>query len=161
MDARLTTRNDAPDPPEHHGGLSADQLIDAIRRTRGWIIAFSLVGLACGTFMAVVAPNVYRAAAKLMVRWGSREQTTTDSVETGQRAAANSRNEDLETEIQLLNAPVVYENTVKKIGAASLLAPYDPAAGADETSNPFLIRWFHGMQRWWFGNGSPAQSGAP
>jgi len=161
MDARLTTRDDAPEPAEHHGGLSADQVIDAIRRTRTWIVVFSAIGLACGTFMAVSAPNVYRAAAKLMVRWGSREQTTTDSVETGQRAAANSRNEDIETEIQLLNAPVVYENTVKKIGAASLLAPYDPGAGGDDSANSFSVRLFHAAQKWWFGNGSAAQSGPP
>lgn len=156
VDARLTTRNDEPEAPEPSGGLAADQVIDALRRTKFWIALFAVIGLACGTFMAVAAPNVYRAAAKLMVRWGSREQTTTDSVETGQRAAANSRNEDIETEIQLLNAPVVYENAVKKIGAASLLAPYDPNAGVDDSGNIFPIRWFHAAQKWWFGKSAPS-----
>ncbi|HET6162164.1 MAG TPA: Wzz/FepE/Etk N-terminal domain-containing protein [Planctomycetota bacterium] len=159
MDARLTTRNDEPEAAEPSGGLSADQVIDALLRTRFWIAVFAVIGLACGTFMAVAAPNVYRASAKLMVRWGSREQTTTDSVETGQRAAANSRNEDIETEIQLLNAPVVYENAVKKIGAASLLAPYDPSAGEDDSGNPFPIRWFHAAQKWWFGRSISSEGG--
>jgi len=155
VDARLTTRNEEPDAPEPAGGLTADQVLDALRRTRFWIILFSSVGLACGIFMAAAAPNVWRASAKLMVRWGSREQTTTDSVETGHRAQANSRNEDIETEMQLLNAPIVYENTVRKIGAASLLAPYDPSGGVDDSGNPFPIRWFHGLQKWWFDRGSP------
>ena len=156
MDARLTTRNDEPETPETSGGLAADQVIDALRRTRLWIAVFATIGLACGTFMAVAAPNVYRAAAKLMVRWGSREHTTTDSVETGQRAAANGRSDDIETEIQLLNAPIVYENAVKKIGAASLLAPYDPSSGEDDSGNPFPIRWFHSAQKWWFGRAIPS-----
>jgi uncharacterized protein involved in exopolysaccharide biosynthesis len=157
VDARLTTRNDEPEMPEHSGGLSIDQVLDALRRTRFWIILFSSAGLACGIFMAATAPNVWRASAKLMVRWGSREQTTTDSVETGHRAAVSSRNEDIETEIQLLNAPIVYENTVRKIGAASLLAPYDPSGGIDDSENPFPIRWFHSLQRWWFDRESPTQ----
>jgi len=156
VDARLTTRNDEPEAPEASGGLAADQVIDALRRTRLWIAVFATIGLACGTFMAVAAPNVYRAAAKLMVRWGSREQTTTDSVETGQRAAANGRSDDIETEIQLLDAPIVYENAVKKIGAASLLAPYDPSSGEDDSGNPFPIRWFHSAQKWWFGRATPS-----
>lgn len=156
MDARLTTRNEEPAAPEASGGLAADQLIDALRRTRFWIALFSVIGLTCGTFMAVRAPNVYRASAKLMVRWGSREQTTTDSVETGQRATANGRSDDIETEIQLLDAPIVYENAVKKIGAASLLAPYDPVAGEDDSANAFPIRWFHSVQKWWFDQGSPS-----
>lgn len=155
MDARLTTRNEEPEAPEPSGGLSADQVLDALRRTRFWIILFSSAGLACGIFMAATAPNVWRASAKLMVRWGSREQTTTDSVETGHRAAVNSRNEDIETEIQLLNAPIVYENTVRKIGAASLLAPYDPSGGIDDSGNSFGIRWFHNLQKWWFDRESP------
>jgi len=156
VDARLTTRNDEPEALEASGGLAADQVIDALRRTRLWIAVFATIGLACGTFMAVAAPNVYRAAAKLMVRWGSREQTTTDSVETGQRAAANGRSDDIETEIQLLDAPIVYENAVKKIGAASLLAPYDPSSGEDDSGNPFPIRWFHSAQKWWFGRATPS-----
>ena len=78
-----------------------------------------------------------------------------DSVETGHRAAVNSRNEDIETEIQLLNAPIVYENTVRKIGAASLLAPYDPSGGIDDSGNSFGIRWFHNLQRWWIDRESP------
>jgi uncharacterized protein involved in exopolysaccharide biosynthesis len=155
VDARLTTRNEEPEAPEPSGGLSADQVLDALRRTRFWIILFSSAGLACGIFMAATAPNVWRASAKLMVRWGSREQTTTDSVETGHRAAVNSRNEDIETEIQLLNAPIVYENTVRKIGAASLLAPYDPSGGIDDSGNSFGIRWFHNLQKWWFDRESP------
>jgi capsular polysaccharide biosynthesis protein len=45
---------------------------------------------------------------------------------------------------------------VKKIGAASLLAPYDPSAGEDDSGNPFPIRWFHAAQKWWFGKSSPS-----
>lgn len=152
MDPRLTARAGEADPDEAATGLSSDQLLDALRRTRSWIILLAVLGLAGGGFLAIVTPNSYMSIGKVMVRWGSREQTTTDAVEGPVHATASSRSEDIQTEIQMLTAPVVFERTVRALGAGTILAAGDPSA-EDDAKTPAPIHWFHVAQDWWFGRG--------
>lgn len=152
VDPRLTARAGEADPDEASAGLSSDQLLDALRRTRSWIALLAVLGLAAGGFLAIVTPNNYMSIGKVMVRWGSREQTTPDSVEGPSRASASSRSEDIQTEIQMLTAPIVFERTVRALGAGTILSAGDPSINDDPTT-PAPIRWFHVAQGWWFGRG--------
>jgi uncharacterized protein involved in exopolysaccharide biosynthesis len=149
LDSRFTGRASEAEPDEASPGLSTDQLLESLRRTRSWILLLALVGLAGGCFLAIVTPNSYMSVGKVMVRWGSREQTTTDAVDSPQRATASSRNEDIQTEIQMLTAPIVFERTVRALGATVILEAGDPTHEDDETT-PAPIHWFHVAQHWWF-----------
>lgn len=152
MESRFTARSGDADPDEATPGLTSDQLLDALRRTRSWILLLAILGFAVGCFFAIVTPNTYMSVGKVMVRWGSREQTTSDAVDGPQRGAATSRTEDIQTEIQMLTAPVVFERTVRALGAASILSAGDPSS-EDDATTPLPIRWFHVAQRWWFDRG--------
>src|SRR5262245_39164869 len=152
LDSRFTGRPSEAEPDEAAPGLSTDQLLESLRRTRSWIFLLALVGMAGGCFLAIVTPNSYMSVGKVMVRWGSREQTTTDAVDSPQRATASSRNEDIQTEIQMLSAPIVFERTVRALGAITILDAGDPTHADDETT-PAPVRWFHVAQRWWFERG--------
>jgi uncharacterized protein involved in exopolysaccharide biosynthesis len=152
LDSRFNARASDADPDEAAPGLSTDQLLDSLRRTRSWIVLLTLLGFAGGCFFAIVTPNSYMSVGKVMVRWGSREQTTSDAVDGPQRGAATSRTEDIQTEIQMLTAPIVFERTVRALGAGSILSAGDPS-GEDDATTPAPIHWFHVAQRWWFDQG--------
>jgi uncharacterized protein involved in exopolysaccharide biosynthesis len=156
VDARLPSRASDSDPDEAASGLSSEQLFDALYRTRHLIILLMVLGLAGASFVSIVTPNTFMSVGKVMVRWGSREQTTTDSVDGPRNTAASSRAEDIQTEIQLLSAPIVFERTVRKLGATAILKSGDPT-NKDDAATPAPVRWFHTAQKWWLDRPMPGE----
>lgn len=111
------------------------------------------LGVGAGLFRAVTLPNQYRSVGKLMVRSGIRENLTVDAAISSDVASDGGRmisgRDAVMNELQVLSAPAMAEKVVKRLGAESLVAPYDPTWGSDQDAS-WAMRLFHGFQAWWF-----------
>ncbi len=146
-----------PDPQPELPAARIDPVafgIAALLRFHLLIILMAVVGLVAGAFVAVTKPNQYTSVGKLMVRSGIRENLTVESAISGRDSSSMRIQGDREpilNELQVLSSPRLYEMAVEKLGADTLLAPYDPTWGASEDA-PWAMRLFHGFQSWWFGS---------
>lgn len=131
----------------------------AVGRFHLLIVLMVGIGLAGGLFVAATTPNQYRSLGKLFVRSGIRENLTVESAISGADASNSMRiqgaREAILNELQVLSAPQLYDKIVARVGAETLLAPYDPTWGVGEDA-PWSTRLFHGFQSWWFGSSGAA-----
>jgi uncharacterized protein involved in exopolysaccharide biosynthesis len=133
-----------------------ETLVVPLWRSRAWVVGSLALGAAIGIFAGAIQPNVYESSGKLLVRYGAREQgTAEDRVNAGQPTSPVGARELVANEQHLISDPQVYSHVVRKVGAPTLLLPYDPVAN-EPADTPLATRWLHEFQRWWF---SAAPSG--
>lgn len=145
--------NRNPQPNETEEGSSIDALetlIVPLWRSRAWIVGSLFVGAAIGIFAGAIQPNEYESTGKLLVRYGAREQgTAEDRVNASPTAAPVGARELVVNEQHLISDPQVFSAVVRKVGAPTLLLPYDPVLD-EPAGTPLATRWLHEFQRWWF-----------
>jgi uncharacterized protein involved in exopolysaccharide biosynthesis len=133
---------------ESQGGLPI------LLRSRRLLIAGAVAGLILGGVVAALRPNEYTSAGKILVRVGEREQATLDSAFEDRRPGPRAGYDDLQNEIQLMSNPLLFERLVDRLGADTVLRPYDPAA-ADGPDTGLHVRWLHRFQSWWGRRSAP------
>lgn len=140
------------------GGIAAGSgnhlvpyVVASIWRYRVLVVLVAGVGLAFGLFGALISPNQYRSVGKLFVRLGMRESITPETAFSGTDAAARSMpvREAIQNELQVLSAPELFGKVIAKIGADTVLAPYNPESASD-SAGPWHVQAFHALQSWWF-----------
>jgi uncharacterized protein involved in exopolysaccharide biosynthesis len=136
----------------------ATTLLVPLVRSRWLVLGVVLLGGAAGVAYGIVQANSYLSTAKLLVRYGAREEVSPDTAlgSSSQPAAAQPR-DLVNNELELLSVPQVYESVVREITAQRLLTAYDPTVDDDATTSGPL-RLFHKFQGWWFRTSKPAQS---
>lgn len=139
-------------PPDEGPSVDAlESLIVPLWRSRMWVFGALAIGAAAGLFFGAIKPNEYESTGKLLVRYGAREQgTAEDRVNASPTAAPMGGRELVVNEQHLLTDPQVFTKVVRKVGAPTLLLPYDPVA-EEPADTPLATRWLHEFQRWWFG----------
>lgn len=139
-------------PPEEGASVDAlESLIVPLWRSRAWVLGALALGAGAGLFFGAIKPNEYESTGKLLVRYGAREQgTAEDRVNASPTAAPIGGRELVVNEQHLLTDPQVFTKVVRKIGAPTILLPYDPVA-EEPADTPLATRWLHEFQRWWFG----------
>lgn len=136
------------DPPRESIDL-VETLVIPLWRSRLWIVAAVLFGIALGAFQAATQPNTYDSTGKLLVRAGAREEGTAETrVGSTLRSDILTGREAVMNELHLLSNPRVYEAVVRRVGPDRILAPYDPTAqggsygAATRALHKFQIAWF-------------------
>lgn len=114
------------------GGLSFRRLLAAAFRARYLVFATTLFGLLVGTFLAITTANSYVSTGKFLFTGTGAEQVTGDptrTAETSQETIATGAT-------YILNTDDLLKKVVKRLGAARILAPFQPgspdASGAKE-----------------------------
>ena len=112
---------------------------------------FSISAIAGLVFLGAVGyafsqPNTYKSQATMLVRMGAREAQTAESAidPDGDNRGTSAATSD---ELIMLQDPALQARVVDVVGAARILAPYDPFS-ADSDSTPQHIRWVHQLQSW-------------
>ena len=126
-----------------------------------WLLGGTLAGAVLAAAWGVNRPNSFESTAKLLVRTGSREQSTPES-----RLALTDRDEPMaareavQNEMHLLGDLTVIEAVARKVTPERVLAPCDPAAH-DDAETPLYVRALHRAQSWWFRKASSEASDHP
>lgn len=131
-------------------------VIQALWRSRVWIIALTFVGLIYGLYDGLRRPNVYLSQAKLLLRLGEREQMTGESL-LGTSVSRESR-PTIEDEIHMLYDEDVFMRVVKHVGPARLLEIEDPRSSDGPNTSP-IVKAMHTVQAALMGAGNTANSG--
>lgn len=118
-------------------------VIQALWRSRVWIIALTAVGLTYGLYDGLRRPNVYLSQAKLLLRLGEREQMTGESL-LGTSVSRESR-PTIEDEIHMLYDEDVFMRVVKHVGPARLLEVEDPRSSDGPNTSP-IVKAMHSLQ---------------
>ena len=147
------SENEHIDPQEERPANTAwiPYVIASLRRYVLLILFVAFVGMCFGVLGALTTPNQYRSVGKLMVIPGIRDTMTPESAFLGADAVAarSSPREGIQNELQVLQAPKLFDKVVEHLGADHVLAPYDPA-GARDGAEAFPASLFHNFQSWWF-----------
>ncbi len=126
---------------EEAGGLSFRRLLAAAFRARYLVFGTTLFGLLVGTFLAITTANNYVSTGTFRLAGIGAEKFSADSTRTAETSL-----ESIATgATYILNTDELMTRVVKRVGAARILAPYQPG-GADE-SGPRA--WFFKIQRDW------------
>ncbi|MBL8756505.1 MAG: hypothetical protein JNK15_24640, partial [Planctomycetes bacterium] len=123
------------------GGLSFQRLLAAAFRARFLLFATTLFGLLVGAFLAITKANNYVSTGSFSITGIGAEKVSADSTRTAETSL-----ESIATgATYILNADELMQKVVDRLGAAKILAPYQPG-GPDESG---LRAWFFGIQRSW------------
>jgi uncharacterized protein involved in exopolysaccharide biosynthesis len=141
---------------EEPTGLALDNLLHALRRNLGWIAGSTAACVAVAFVLSALVPNTYESIAKLIVKWGRREQATADSVDDPYRTPIGGRYDDILTEVQLLDSPALYDRAARQPGMAKLVLEQNDPTAKDDAGTPWAKALFHRFQRWCF---SPRSEG--
>jgi len=131
-----------------------------LARASRLLILGAVLGALVGAVVAVIRPNEYTSTAKILVRIGEREQATADTAFEDRRPGPRAGFDDLQNEIQLLSNPLLFERLADRLGPATVLQPYDPAA-ADGPDTAAPVRWLHRLQSWWGRRSAPDHCADP
>ncbi len=147
----------APDPTSLYVRLRP-VLLAGLWRHRLLVVVAVIVGAFIGTFRGIVMPNQYQSVGKLWVKPGIREMFMPDAILSGVAPSAASRvsgsREAVLNVMQVLSAPELFDKIVAKVGADTVLAPYDPIGNREQFENvPWHTSLFHLFQSWWFKSG--------
>src|SRR5262245_61530702 len=127
-------------PPPRAKSL-ASQVVGTLFRQKGVVIGLFVVTTLVVLLYTFLTPKYYQSQAKLFIRLG-RENVALDPTSTlGQGpalAVPNSREEELNSVIEILQSQVLLESVVDAIGPEVILGqqPYDPGAQKEETPVP-------------------------
>lgn len=116
----------------------------ALRRSRAWILPLIVVGALVGGYVALSQPNVYTSESKLLLRVGSRERVTAESLVTSP-LDESSANPTLQAEIQMLQDEAIYEKVAREFGPTEVLRAADPTRD-DGDDTPWTVRTMHRIQ---------------
>lgn len=147
-----------PQQPKKPGGFSIDIIelvVLGLGRYRWWIPLFAVIGLAVGTFMSLKIPNQFQSSGKFLVKFGSLEKQTPETVAgiSDGRQFAHS----LADEIQILRSNEMFEQVARELGPAYILEPPEDPTAHDGPTTPWIKRKLHEFQRWlWFGDRDPS-----
>lgn len=126
-------------------------LVRGVRRSWAWVCALVVLGVATGVVAGLVSPNRFASNAKLLLRVGTREQITSESL-VGMEADRRVALPTMVDELQMLADVAIFERVARAVGPREILQPAD--AGRDDgpsTSAP--IRLLHRLQStvsgWW------------
>jgi len=153
----------APDPTSLYVRLRP-VLLAGLWRHRLLVVVAVIVGAFVGAFRGIVMPNQYQSVGKLWVKPGIREMFMPDAILSGVAPSAASRvsgsREAVLNVMQVLSAPELFDKIVTKVGADTVLAPYDPVGNRDQFDNvPWHTSLFHVFQSWWFKSGGSEFAG--
>lgn len=131
----------------------------ALKRSRKWILPIVVLGTLVGLYVALSKSNVYTSESKLLLRTGSRERLTVESI-VSPTTDDGSANPTLQAEVQMLLDEAIYEKVARAFGPSDLLRASDPTRDdGPDTSAP--IRALHQLQKWVQGGGDPGHTCTP
>lgn len=123
-----------------------------LRRSRKWLVPLVLVGTAVGVYFALAQQNVYTSEAKLLLRAGSRERVSAESlVSTSEED--RSAHPTTRAEIAMLQDQAIYEKVARSFGPSEVLKIADPTRD-DGPETPWFTRALHSLQAIVQGSGS-------
>jgi uncharacterized protein involved in exopolysaccharide biosynthesis len=126
---------------EEAGGLPFRRLIAAAFRARYLVFATTLFGVLIGAFLAITTPNTYLSTGKFLFTASGAEAQRVDI-----RRATDTSQETIGTAATyILNTDNLLKEVVKKLGAARILAPYQPGTGEESGARGIFFR----VQRDW------------
>jgi len=153
-------RTSIPVEADNQSGPDVIQFVMlALRRSRSWILPLIVVGALVGGYVALSQPNVYTSESKLLLRVGSRERVTAESVVTSPLDDSSS-NPTLQAEIQMLQDEAIYQKVARDFGPAEVLRAADPTRD-DGDDTPWAVRTMHKVQAMVQGVGAPAHECTP
>lgn len=126
---------------EEPGGLPLRRLLAAVFRARYLVFATTLFGLLIGAFLAITTANSYQSTGTFLFTASGAEAKLVDptrSTDISQETIGTAATHILNTDDLLIRV-------IKKLGAARILAPYQPG-NADESG---AKAWFYRVQRDW------------
>lgn len=126
---------------EEPGGLSFRRLLAAAFRARYLLFATTLFGLLIGTFLAITTANSYASKGTFQLTGSGAEKTAPDPT----RTAEMSQETIATSATYILTTDDLLKKVVKKLGAATILQPYQP--GGPEDSGAKAL--FFAFQRDW------------
>jgi uncharacterized protein involved in exopolysaccharide biosynthesis len=121
-------------------------LMRGVKRSWGWIAVLVLAGATIGLVVGLARPNSYASDAKLLLRVGTREQVTSETL-VGLDGERRNSLPTVNDELQMLADASIFESIARQIGPAEILVPADPGRNdGPETSAPTAA--MHSVQRW-------------
>lgn len=123
------------------GGLSFMRLLAAAFRARYLLFATTLFGVLVGTFLAITKPNNYVSTGTFRLTGIGAEKVSADST----RSAETSLESIATGATYILSGDELLQRVVNRLGAARILAPYQP--GGPEDSG--VRAMFFEIQRNW------------
>lgn len=126
---------------EEAGGLPFRRLLAAVFRGRYLVLATMLTGVLVGAFLAVTTANAYVSTGKFRFTSSGAESRDLDPT----RATQTSQETIGTTATYILTTDGLLRRVVDKVGAARILAPYQP--GNPDASA--LKAFFYKIQRDW------------
>ncbi|MDZ4773602.1 MAG: hypothetical protein SGI72_10755 [Planctomycetota bacterium] len=157
MNEQRSTSHQDPD------GLAGPDILQTVtlgvKRSRKWLIPLVILGTFVGLYFALSQTNVYTSEAKLLLRSGSRERVTSESLVTTSEEDRSAR-PTTEAEIEMLRDQAIYQKVARTFGPAEILKIADPTRD-DGAETPWAVRTLHSMQAWVQGVGKPAHECTP
>ncbi|MBL8859728.1 MAG: hypothetical protein JNL28_14575 [Planctomycetes bacterium] len=149
--------------PHDSDTLAGPDLIQTVtlgvKRSRKWLIPLVLLGTIGGTYFALSQPNVYTSEAKLLLRSGSRERISAESLVQTSEDDRSAR-PTTQAEIAMLEDQAIYEKVARTFGPAEILAQADPRRD-DGLDTSWAIRTLHSVQAWVQNVGTSAHECTP
>jgi uncharacterized protein involved in exopolysaccharide biosynthesis len=123
--------------------LVARLALRALWHSRYHVAVLCALGLLFGLYQGLSRPNIYLSQAKMLLRFGEREQITGESLlgASVQRESSPT----IEDEIHMLYDEEVFLRVVNHIGPHRLLEVEDPRNG-DGPSTPIWVKAAHAIQ---------------
>jgi polysaccharide biosynthesis protein PslE len=124
-------------------GMSLSDVLASLSRHRWKVLTFSAVVLGCAIVMGSVWPKTYRSEAKLYVRLGRENMGLDATASLGHEISGIqiSREEELNTVVELLKSHSLLEKVVDAVGPDTILNPTNAPATASQPS--MLGKWAH------------------
>lgn len=116
----------------------------ALARSWRWVVTLCLIGATIGLAAAVAKPNTYTSQAKLLLRFGAREEMTAEDIAVPGADRRESR-PTMQDELHMLRDETIYEGVAERLGPELILRPADPSRD-DGPDTPRPVRWMHDLQ---------------
>lgn len=123
-----------------------------LRRSRKWLVPLVVIGTAVGAYFALAQQNVYTSEAKLLLRAGSRERVSAESL-VATSADDRSAQPTAQAEIAMLQDQAIYERVARSFGPSEVLRVSDPTRD-DGPGTAWYTRVVHSIQAFVQGTGS-------
>jgi len=131
------------------GALLQRLLAGTIQRW-GIIVLVALLSTVIVGLYSITRPSQYRSGGKLFVRPGSRDFVSEGAFSgAGNDARVASSREAINNEMQVLGAPAFFELAVEKVGAETVLSPFDPNRTL-HSGTTWYRKLILDLQSWWF-----------
>ncbi len=135
-----------PTQPREPAVLTLKQAITAVFRSRRLLLATTSIGLLGGTWLALGQPNSYLSQGTFIIRPGG-EQIVINPI-------ANKQDKPVSQPLRanataILQSDEVLKQTIRRLGAAYILAPYAPRLDPDEGGGigATIRGWIYAFQR--------------